>query len=99
MNRATGSQKAAYMANLNRAQSFAPVARTYNRQRTPSRALNTEDSDSDSTPKASSIPLPLSLVRHSSAGNRNYKDLVCVVIYIFLELLIRTQVPFEHRES
>ena len=98
MNRATSSQKAAHMADLNHAQFLAPVSSTHNRQRTPSRALNTDDSDSDSTPKASNIPLPPSLVKSSSTGNTAHKDLVCVATSLFPALLIRTRVLFGHRE-
>jgi hypothetical protein len=79
MERPTSSQKAAIMANVERALSFMPVANTSNRQHSPSRALNTDDSDSDSTPKASDIPLPPPVVKNSTAGNMAYKDLVCAV--------------------
>jgi hypothetical protein len=85
MNSITSAQKAAIMANVNRAQSFASLANTYNHQHPPSRALNTDDSDSDSTPKASNIPLPPPLVKNSTAGNMAYKDLVCAVTSILVD--------------
>lgn len=94
MNSLPSSHKAAIMANVDRVQSFAPVSNTYNGQRSTSRAVNTDDSDSDSTPKASDIPLPQPHVKRSIAGTMTYKDLVCVATSILLGLLIRTRMFF-----